>query len=417
MTRVALQVFSLSSVSTQLLVMQNKSETAKNAVSSTLQQIDIDIKKKEDILESLNTMARSLTSLTDLSSSLKNAFHDATAELLQADHLSGNVSSELTDRIKDMIDLKLGVNSFIVNNTIKKILGVAGLFIPGLAGFGIINLLNLMKNIGQVANGGNSSNSSNGHSSEQHSGSSQDNPTVSDPIESSPSSGTSEMAQNILNDTSLGLSEDKKRTLAAMADALLNEGYEPAFVAGMLGNFACEGSFGMFESSHYISNPGAEPDYLRYMDEHWNYRAEYSGQSIVGKSLSQVHAMISDLDAKGYHDGGSRAGFGFGCAQWTFGRTKGLIEKYMEVAGSNDTITAEQAIKAEGLYMVDEVNNSYHYVYENWKAANANNLSSASAADSAGRIACTQYEKPYDAANKQYTRGQMAESIYNVMMR
>lgn len=61
-------------------------------------------------------------------------------------------------------------------------------------------------------------------------------------------SAASTMSERILNDTSLGLSADKKRSLASIAEALLNEGYEQAFIAGVLGNIACEGSFGKFES-------------------------------------------------------------------------------------------------------------------------------------------------------------------------
>lgn len=223
---------------------------------------------------------------------------------------------------------------------------------------------------------------------------------------------SNEICQNILNNTSLGLSVDKKRTLSRMADMLLSEGYEPAFVAGMLGNFSCEGSFGRFESSNY-SNYSKEPDYLKYMDKNWNYRAEYSGKSIVGKSLSKVYSMICSLDAKNYRDHGSRCGFGLGCAQWTFGRTKGLIEKYMEIANNNDTITSEQAIEAEGLYMVSEINGSFNYVYQNWKRQNNGNFNSALAANNAGKIVCAQYEKPFKYENKKYARGEMAEKIYN----
>lgn len=421
MTEVSLKVLSLASISIQLQVMQNKSDKAKNAVSNALQNINVDIKAKENILESLNAMNSTLNALTDMSSGLKTVFQDATSEILQADYLSGSTSSSITDRIQNPIETNASVTSFIINNAIKKILGVAGLFIPGAAGLGIITILNIVKNLKDTSSNNaqsdsvDSSSSHNGASESSSGVSVQEGTSVSDSGTSS-NVTTSTIAQNILNDSTLGLSEDKKRTLAAMADALLNEGYEPAFVAGMLGNFACEGSFGMFESSKYISHPEMEPDYLVYMDQNWDYRSKYSGQSIVGKSLSEVYSMICDIEKQGFTGGSTRRGFGLGCAQWTFGRTKGLIEKYMEVAGSSDTITAEQAIKAEGLFMVEEINTSYHSVYDNWKAANAGNLSSAAAADSAGRFACTQYEKPACYNEKQVERGAMAAKIYNVMM-
>lgn len=233
------------------------------------------------------------------------------------------------------------------------------------------------------------------------------------PLQQNKVCAASGMAQNILNNTSLGLSADKKRTLSSMADALLSAGYEPAFVAGMLGNIASEGYFGMFESSAYNSNPSKEPDYLRYMDKYYNYRSKYSGQRIVGKSLSEVYSILCAFDAKGYRDKGSRCGFGLGCAQWTFERTKGLVEMYRKVAGSSDTISYEQVMLAESLYMVQEINGRWHYIYDRWKSHNSGNLYSADAAYSAGRIICTEYEKPANYSSKQYARAELSRKIFN----
>jgi len=234
---------------------------------------------------------------------------------------------------------------------------------------------------------------------------------VSIPIQQVNVYASSGMAQNILNNTSLGLSSEKKRTLASIANELINAGFEPAFIAGVLGNVALEGNFGVFESSNYKSN-SKKPDYLINADKEWNYKYEYSGQNIVGKSLSTVYGL-----AKKYRAGpkGNRIGFGLGCAQWTFDRTENLLKKYIEVASPNDTITAEQVKLAEGLYMVWEFQNEYHgkKAYSTWKNKNSGNLNSASAAESAGRIVCTQYELPAGYLNKQYVRGEMAVKIYN----
>ena len=224
----------------------------------------------------------------------------------------------------------------------------------------------------------------------------------------------SDISNKILNNTSLGLSDAKKRTMASLANTLYNAGYEVSFIAGLLGNIASEGSFGKFESSAYISYPEKEPDYLRYMDTYYNYRKEYSGQYITNKSLSKVYSIICELDKKGYRDKGSRCGFGLGCAQWTFERTKGLIEKYRSVAGYRDSITSEEVMLAEGLYMIDELSFKFRSVYTNWKNSNAS-LNSEAAARNAGKIICTDYEKPTGYNNKQKARGDMAVQIYRII--
>ncbi|MCQ2418007.1 MAG: phage tail tip lysozyme [Oscillospiraceae bacterium] len=210
----------------------------------------------------------------------------------------------------------------------------------------------------------------------------------------------------LLNSTSLGDSS-QRRALAEMGDVLYNEGYELAFIAGMLGNFACEGSFGLFESSNYSS--GNEPAYLVYMDENWNYRSKYSGQNIVNKNLSEVYTMVCSLEKDNY-----KGKFGLGCAQWTGERTKNLLKKYMEIAGGSSSITMEQVTKAEGLFMVQEIKTDFKNVYSNWKTNNADNLNTRTAAGNAGRIVCTQYERPSDRLTKQYTRGRKAEDIYTI---
>ena len=64
----------------------------------------------------------------------------------------------------------------------------------------------------------------------------------------------------------------KKDTGGCGLEVLLDDGFAPAFVAGILGNIMVEGDCGRFESSAYISNPDAEPDYLVYPDENYDYR-------------------------------------------------------------------------------------------------------------------------------------------------
>ena len=66
----------------------------------------------------------------------------------------------------------------------------------------------------------------------------------------------------------------KKSTLVIIAKVLFEKGYEASFVAGILGNIYHEGAIGKFESSAYISHPEAEPQYLKYMDQLYNYRSK-----------------------------------------------------------------------------------------------------------------------------------------------
>jgi len=209
----------------------------------------------------------------------------------------------------------------------------------------------------------------------------------------------------------------KKDTLVAMAEVLLDDGFAPAFVAGILGNIMVEGDCGRFESSAYISNPDAEPDYLVYMDENYDYREKYSYKLIYeGISLQEVYNMILELGPGGANGRGSC--FGLGCLQWTsYERIKRLVENYIEVAGDADTITLAQVQEAEGMTVSYELNNTYRSVYTTWQSENPDQ-NTAEAAFAAGVIVCVRYGVPvgYNTEEVQNTRGALAEAVYNVMM-
>lgn len=209
----------------------------------------------------------------------------------------------------------------------------------------------------------------------------------------------------------------KKDTLVAMAQVLLDDGYAPAFVAGILGNILVEGDCGRFESSAYVSNPDAQPDYLRYLDENYDYREKYSYKLIYeGISVKEVYAMILELGPEGANGRGSC--FGLGCLQWTsYERIKRLVENYIEVAGDADTITLAQVQEAEGMTVSYELNNTYRSVYTTWQSENADQ-NTTEAAFAAGVIVCVRYGVPvgYNTEEVQNTRGALAEAVYNVMM-
>lgn len=209
----------------------------------------------------------------------------------------------------------------------------------------------------------------------------------------------------------------KKDTLVAMAEVLLDDGFAPAFVAGILGNIMVEGDCGRFESSAYISNPDAEPDYLVYLDENYDYREKYSYKLIYeGISLQEVYNMILELGPEGANGRGSC--FGLGCLQWTsYERIKRLVENYIEAADGADTITLAQVQEAEGMTVSYELNNTYRSVYTTWQSENADQ-NTTEAAFAAGVIVCVRYGVPvgYNTEEVQNTRGALAEAVYNVMM-
>ena len=214
-----------------------------------------------------------------------------------------------------------------------------------------------------------------------------------------------------------GSTLSKKDTLVAMAEVLLDDGFAPAFVAGILGNILVEGDCGRFESSAYISNPDAEPDYLVYLDENYDYREKYSYKLIYeGISLQEVYNMILELGPEGANGRGSC--FGLGCLQWTsYERIKRLVENYLDVNGNADSITLAQVQEAEGMTVSYELNNTYRSVYTTWQSENADQ-NTTEAAFAAGVIVCVRYGVPvgYNTEEVQNTRGALAEAVYNVMM-
>ena len=221
----------------------------------------------------------------------------------------------------------------------------------------------------------------------------------------------SQMVKNLQNSTLTA-----KDTLAVMAQVLLDNGFAPAFVAGVLGNIMAEGSCGIFEYSSY-SNPDSKPAYLVYMEENYDYLNTYSGKYIYnGFSLSTVYNMILELGPTGANGYGSC--FGLGCLQWTdYTRIKRLVENYMAVAGSSDTITLAQVQQAEGLTVCYELNNSYKSVYTTWQAENPVQ-DTLSAAYAAGVKVCTSYGIPagYNTEAVQSQRGGNASQVYAVML-
>ena len=226
----------------------------------------------------------------------------------------------------------------------------------------------------------------------------------------------SENEQLLINiNASSNITTAKKPACYAAAKAMLKEGFAPAFIAGLLANIIYEGKTGQFESSAY-ANQKKRPDYLKYMDANYDYRAKYSGRYIYdsGMNVQTVNGILATLSKTNWKVGTSRAGFGLGSAQWTFGRSYTLSKLYLEVNGGKATITKDQAIKAEALMFTRELKGNYASVYSNWKK-NTAKMTGPEAAKQAGITICKNYEVP--AFDTSAARGKLAKSIYTDMIK
>ena len=230
-------------------------------------------------------------------------------------------------------------------------------------------------------------------------------------VASSNTSGSSEnsstiqrMLDNLKNDTSLGLSADKKAAMLVAAERLLNENYEVEFVAGVLGNIQNEGAPGQFENSNFDRYPSAKPSYLEYMDNHFDYRVKFSNKSIQEVGISAALELAKKAEESGY-----QGKFGLGMIQWTADRTLGLLESYQKYS-SGDKPTKQECIEAEVNFLLDELEGTEESVYKKWKNGNKT-------ASSAGEIFCRNYERPYDKETQAILRAENAEKIYNILMK
>lgn len=202
---------------------------------------------------------------------------------------------------------------------------------------------------------------------------------------------------------------------------MLSNGYEVAFIAGLLANIMFEGNVGKFESSNYTSKP--KPDYLNYMDTAYNgtnfYLNNYSGKTIMEVNVQAVWNMLNDLKTQSnstWKIGGSRVGFGLGSIQWTFGRAYLLACLYKDEVGEGTIITTGQAISAEVTMIENELNsNAYNGIIDLWRIDCENNTDSLVAANSAGSILCFKYLKPENTAEQASKRAVRAEAIYAAM--
>lgn len=255
-----------------------------------------------------------------------------------------------------------------------------------------------------------------------------------------------QMASNLRKSGALG---GKREAIASVVELLVKSGFEPAFAAGVGANIYAEGTYGLFESSKYVSNYKSRPKYFCYLDggEHYVlkdgeyvvdvvylsqeeydayegeaekklrfgeekfYLNNYSGKYVQNVDLKQLETLLETL-AEGKWQGK----FGLGVVQWTGARTKVLVSFYRKRAGSGDKITAAQVAAAENEMILYDFRGSYKGVYNAWLGANASALGTVEAARSAGSTVCLRYEIPVNKEAKAVTRGNKAVEIYKIMM-
>lgn len=235
------------------------------------------------------------------------------------------------------------------------------------------------------------------------------------------------MLDNIRNGTAI--SADKKETCLLAAETLLNEGYEPAFVAGVLGNIVHKSKIGYFEEVWVGASQGYINNFSGYLQENYGvtYENMFAGKYIYDMDFNLVYKIftelanmnfnVTDAQAEKWSKGATiKIGAGIGCVGWTFDRSYAIITKYREECGSSGTISKAQTEKAEMKLILEELTVSYPWIYNNWKAKYASSLATQNAACAAGESICCEYEMPENYESKASERGDSAGAIYLEMI-
>lgn len=295
--------------------------------------------------------------------------------------------------------------------------------------------------------------------------------TTGDPRNTPPALTNAQMAANLRASTALG---SKRQNLGDVAQLLMDNGFSPAFAAGVVANIYSEGSYGKLESSNYGITSGnvdlqhkrpkyfcyldggiyytkdangnyvpaiqfvppeikaAHPDdpaYLvRYGDENY-YLNNWSSKYIYdGCDLNALQVFIDNLTNNVRQDGVSyshdwkdgkmwHGKFGMGCTQWTGGRTRKLMALYRKYAGAGSaTITKAQTIAAEHEMILYDLTGDYKKVYTEWLNTNENAKYCPEAAYSAGSLVCLKYEIPANKESSAVKRGNNASKFYKIMV-
>lgn len=280
-----------------------------------------------------------------------------------------------------------------------------------------------------------------------------------------PGLSNAQMAANLRASSALG---SKRQNLGDVAELLMDNGFSPAFAAGVVANIYSEGSYGKLESSNYGITSGNmdmqkkrpkyfcyldggtyynattgniqfvspeekaqhpdDPAYLvRYGDENY-YLTNWSSKYVYDCDLNLLQDFIDKLTENIRQDGVSfshdwkdgkmwHGKFGMGCTQWTGGRTRKLMALYHKYAGAgNPTITKAQVIAAEHEMILYDLTGDYKKVYTEWLNANDDAKYCPEAAYSAGSLVCLKYEIPANKETSAVKRGNNASKFYKIMV-
>lgn len=232
-----------------------------------------------------------------------------------------------------------------------------------------------------------------------------------------------QMMNNLASDTTLAVESPARRTaMVTMGRELLNRGYEPTFVAGMLANIMREGSFGQFEFAN--SQVSANQDYLQHFVANHSYFSRFSGRQIhhIDVTLQELRDIVATATGAA-----NRVNiFGLGIVQWTSrDRFFSLLDFYTQVSGGNGRITQDQVTRAEILQMAHELESGQgtggilayrSHLPTAWRARNAD-LTSEAAAGDAGYLITRAYTRPAGQATRAPQRRNDAIDILRIMRR
>ena len=232
-----------------------------------------------------------------------------------------------------------------------------------------------------------------------------------------------EMLDNFEKSNYLSDNIDMKNTLISIGHVMIELGWKPAYIAGVLGYIQGEGRFGLLEGiwNNYETN---QPYLKRAMDIYPNYKDDYANQYVyANKDISILIKMVETLEAK-RRSTGTSIGFGIGCCQWSFERALTLVYIYREIVGTNSNyISYEQTLQAESLMIIRESRTNYKTIYSNWLNRNIDNYISEKAANDAGYhflleygLSTTEASASVNQKKNAEIRGNNAKAIYNAML-
>jgi hypothetical protein len=237
-----------------------------------------------------------------------------------------------------------------------------------------------------------------------------------------------DVLERLYNDTTLGLTLEKKNSMLIVGAELYALGMDDSFVIGVLANVESEGTAGEFEGRDSALNSG-DPQGV-------DYKGVFKGSNIQVIGLQKTLELSDTI--------GNRGDYGMGMMQWTYySRRIELLDAYKKAMGYPDEgdptfeqnhPTEEQCLRIEGafqteeieaftIYNVDSIDNKaiginkidYHdlNLYNFWE----NNTSSdpKKSSEIAAYYYCLFYENPKNANSEAITRMERAAKLYDVV--